>query len=196
MQIIRDKFNKELYALEAKEQFQMPRARQRTGRIVLWPAKALNTRVPETNIDARMNDILDDAAMMIDAIRQLGGIGIAAPQVGSDLRMIAATLDDLNGAWVNPSWRPADGAELVDSPEGCLSVAANEPIVVQRYDRIVATGWPALPRFEYLNVELTGTAAACWQHECDHLDGRTIADGLSPLRKDIIQRRAKKAQRR
>ena len=76
--------------------------------------------------------------------------------------------------------------------EGCLSV----PGVydgVQRFDRV---------RVQALNeqgkereVEATGILSVCIQHEMDHLMGKVFVEYLSPLKRDRIKKKMRKAQR-
>ncbi|GAB79389.1 peptide deformylase [Austwickia chelonae] len=111
------------------------------------------------------------------------GVGLAANQVGVDLRLFVYDCDDAYGVRhvghvINPvvevrDRRPADREA---DEEGCLSVpgpsaAVNRPAtaVVHGVDMY---GKPVV-------VNGTGMLARCLQHECDHLDGKLYIDHLN-----------------
>ncbi|AGY57763.1 peptide deformylase [Gloeobacter kilaueensis] len=117
------------------------------------------------------------AAQMLQTMYSSDGIGLAAPQVGVNKRLIVVDIDPENAArpplvLVNPAIKQASGDLEVDQ-EGCLSV----PSVwadVRRPARIVATyrdlnGRP-------MSLEASGLLARCIQHEIDHLDGIMFVD--------------------
>lgn len=97
-------------------------------------------------------------------------VGIAAPQIGILKQLI---LCKINGKWIpmiNPTWKPRY-SELKESKEGCLSFPGEVRKMKRQY-RI---------EVEYLDIlmqpqsmKLTGLASYIVQHECDHLEGKTI----------------------
>ena len=113
--------------------------------------------------------------------RAYDGAGLAATQLGDDLRIAVMEVTDnprypykppipLTVA-INPVIEPLDD-ELVTINEGCLSVPLRGD--VQRYVNI---------RVRYLDREgvehneiKRGLTAGTWQHECDHLDGVLFID--------------------
>lgn len=111
------------------------------------------------------------------------GAGLAANQVGEDLRLFVWDItDDWGirhvGHIVNPEpvELPAGSRVLVEEAEGCLSVPGPyRP--VPRPDRAVVRGTDkdGTP----LVIEGRGYFARCLQHETDHLDGRLYLDRLS-----------------
>ncbi|MBB5120314.1 peptide deformylase [Streptomyces eurocidicus] len=137
------------------------------------------------------------------------GAGLAANQVGVDLRLFVYDCPDDHGIRhvghiVNPVLDLPDpgSRRLVDDFEGCLSVPG-ATMSVPRTDRAVARGFdedgnPVL-------IEGTGYFARCLQHETDHLMGHTYLDRLSKRdrkdalrqmedrREDVFARRAAKA---
>jgi peptide deformylase len=137
------------------------------------------------------------------------GAGLAANQVGVDLRLFVYDCPDEGGIRhvghiVNPVLELPEpgGRRLVEDAEGCLSVpgAAME---VPRTDRAVVRGFDK--DGGPLVIEGTGYFARCLQHEADHLVGRTYLDRLSKRdrkeamrqmeerREDVFARRALKA---
>ncbi|MFD4928145.1 peptide deformylase [Peribacillus butanolivorans] len=112
------------------------------------------------------------------------GIGLAAPQVNVSKRMIAVHLKDKDGelysyALFNPKLisHSVEKAYLTTG-EGCLSV--NRPIsgFVPRYARIMVSGTTLDGTLVHLRLK--GTAAICFQHEIDHLNGILFYDHINP----------------
>jgi peptide deformylase len=116
-------------------------------------------------------------ADMFDTMRALNGAGIAAPQIGVDLRVV------IFGVTSNPRYPDVEpvpltvlcnpqieflGAEMEDGWEGCLSVPGLRG-VVPRYTRLRYRGFTE--RGEPIERDASGFHARVVQHECDHLDG-------------------------
>lgn len=137
------------------------------------------------------------------------GVGLAANQIGVDLRVFVWDCTDEWGVRhvghiVNPtlSERPADARRRED-PEGCLSVpGATAPLA--RTDRAVMRGRAIDGRL--LTIEGWGYFARCLQHESDHLDGVVYLDRLAAAerraalremeeqREQILARRQQRAE--
>jgi len=111
------------------------------------------------------------------------GAGLAANQVGVDLRLFVYDCPDDDGARhvghiVNPVLDALDpaGRRLLDESEGCLSVPG-AVMDVPRPDLAVVRG---LDRDgQPLVIEGTGYFARCLEHETDHCNGRVYLDRLS-----------------
>ncbi|MFY0780152.1 peptide deformylase [Peribacillus simplex] len=111
------------------------------------------------------------------------GIGLAAPQVNVSKRMIAVHLKEKDDqlysyALFNPKLisHSVEKAYLT-SGEGCLSV--NRPVsgYVPRYARITVVGTDL--EGKSVQLRLKGTAAICFQHEIDHLNGIMFYDHIN-----------------
>ncbi|MGV1035225.1 MAG: peptide deformylase [Microbacteriaceae bacterium] len=122
-------------------------------------------------IDDRIHALVDD---LLETVRLPGRAGVAAPQIGVNLRAFSYNVDGEVGYVLNPSIvTVGEDRELVT--EGCLSVPEQ---------------WHPTPRSEYAKVigsdldgnevllEGTGLMAQMLQHECDHLDGFVYLDRL------------------
>jgi peptide deformylase len=119
-------------------------------------------------------------------------VGLAAPQVGRDLRIAVmdasahpkATASHGLLVLVNPSLHPGE-ASLVQR-EGCLSLpdfTAN----VRRATRVRLNAWD---RFGVpYECWLEGFEAIVAQHEVDHLDGALFLDRVSSLTTDVFRRK-------
>jgi peptide deformylase len=147
---------------------------------------------PVTAFDRELRRLVDD---MFETMYDAHGVGLAAPQIGVSKRLFVmdcATPDE--GAervvMANPEILERSGTQ--GGPEGCLSV----PGIFQelaRADRVRARGQNV--DGEWFEIEVTGLAARCVQHEYDHLDGKLYLDRLSPLKRDIVRRKIRKLQR-
>ena len=132
--------------------------------------------VPESMFgSAEMNELIGD---LIDTMKAASGAGIAAPQIGVDLRVVI-----FGGTGKNPRYP--------DAPEIPFTVLCNP--VLEPLDNERSAGWegclsvPGLrgevPRFEHLRYSGRDAAGATFvrivdgfharvvQHEVDHLDG-------------------------
>lgn len=114
---------------------------------------------------------------MLDTMRHEQGVGLAAPQIGVDLRVVIFGFDASERypdappvpftVLVNPFLEPL-GDEMEDGWEGCLSVPGMRG-VVPRYKRLRYTGVDH--RGNPIDRTVEGFHARVVQHECDHLDG-------------------------
>ncbi|MFS4093276.1 peptide deformylase [Streptomyces sp. AF1A] len=131
----------------------------------------------------------DLAALVDDMFRTMyvaEGAGLAANQVGVDLRLFVYDCpdDDGNrhvGHIVNPVLEtPLNGRRLLDEGEGCLSVPG-AVMAVPRPDRAVVRGRDK--DGNALAVEGTGYFARCLAHETDHTNGYVYLDRLTKRQK-------------
>lgn len=116
-------------------------------------------------------------ADLFDTMRALDGAGLAAPQIGVDLRVVifgfgaSPRYPDAppvpETVLINPVLTPLDD-ETEEGWEGCLSVPGLRG-VVPRYRNLRYTGYTA--DGSPIDRSVTGFHARVVQHECDHLDG-------------------------
>jgi len=114
---------------------------------------------------------------MRDTMAHLDGAGLAAPQIGVDLRVVifggfanprhpeAPAVPDT--VLINPELTPLGDVEE-EGWEGCLSVPGLRG-VVPRWQRLRYAGFDEQGRRFERSVD--GFHARVVQHECDHLDG-------------------------
>jgi peptide deformylase len=96
------------------------------------------------------------------------GLGLAAPQIGSDLRIFVARVNGLEVAMINPYIVKSSGSFLAD--EGCFSLPGRM-FTVRRFKIVKIRGWVnGIQR----TVNGHDNLAVVLQHELDHLDGRMI----------------------
>ena len=115
-------------------------------------------------------------ADMLETLGDIGGVGLAAPQVHVALRVVIFEVPERRvgpdavvpmTALINPVIEPLDN-EMLLGWESCLSVPGLTGMV-PRHLRIRYGGWT--PRGERLERVAEGFHARVVQHECDHLDG-------------------------
>ena len=148
-------------------------------------------KVGEVTADIRR--LLDD---MLETMYAAPGVGLAAPQVGVLKRVIVVdTAKREDGRrplkLVNPEvlWR---SAECGLYEEGCLSFP-DQYAEVERPLRVRVGFLDETGARREINAE--GLLATCLQHEIDHLSGVVFVDHVSPLKRNIILRRLRKAKR-
>ncbi len=110
-----------------------------------------------------------------------GRAGVAAPQIGVNLRAFSYKVDGVIGHLINPVLVETFGEpELVD--EGCLSLPeiwSKTP----RYPKVKVSGTTL--EGDQVNIEAEGLLAQVLQHEIDHLDGKVYLDRLDPEARKI-----------
>jgi peptide deformylase len=147
---------------------------------------------PVEAVTPEIERLVDD---MIETMYAAPGVGLAAPQVGVNLRVFVVDISvgrDLAGpiVMINPEFVERDGMQLEE--EGCLSVPGFNATVV-RPSRVVVKG---LDRSGAEHQrEGTGLLARAFQHEMDHLDGMLFVDRLRGIKRDLIVRRIRKLTR-
>lgn len=128
--------------------------------------------------------LIDD---MIETMNEYRGIGLAAPQVHEQVRLVVVGLqhddDDDDESQtkivplINPEVTPV-GSDIVEGWEGCLSI----PEVRGRVPRAAAIRVQALDRRgKRIEIALEGFPARVTQHETDHLDGILFIDRMRSL---------------
>ena len=158
--------------------------------ILRYPDPALrNTCKPVTTFDDQLRRIAD---RMLELLREGKGVGLAAAQVGLQIRTFVCNPTGETGhdlVAVNPELSELTGT--TEAEEGCLCLPEVN-VVVRRAQsvKLRASDLAGQP-FERVGTDLE---ARIWQHEIDHLDGRLIIDYMSEASK-IANRRALKQLR-
>lgn len=113
------------------------------------------------------------------------GIGLAAPQIGLDKRIIAIYLNDKDKlysyALINPVVKQRSLKQCyLAYGEGCLSVKKDYDGFVYRNFRIIVEAYDAIQDKE-IKIDAIGYFAICLQHELDHLEGILYYDRINPF---------------
>ncbi len=120
--------------------------------------------------------ILGLAYDMVETMREAGGVGLAANQVGELRRLIVLQIPDEEEAriYFNPEIIKREGTREVE--EGCLSYPGYRAII----ERSVWIRFGALDHTEKeIKVKAEGLLAQAMEHEVDHLNGILYLDHLS-----------------
>ncbi len=110
------------------------------------------------------------------------GIGLAAPQLGINKKMIAIYVTDENDKLYNYAlFNPkiishSTQRSFLASGEGCLSVDRDVPGIVPRYAKITVKATDL--EGKEVNLRLKGLPAIVFQHEIDHLNGVMFYDHI------------------
>lgn len=127
------------------------------------------TARPVDEITPRIITLLDD---MIETMREAGGCGLAAPQVGV-LRRIAV-IEVVEGEvieLINPKIIAFSGEQ--NEQEGCLSNPGEYGVTKRPANVTVRATDRHGNEFEVTGSDLLARAIC---HECDHLDGKLYTD--------------------
>ena len=131
------------------------------------------------DIDASLARLVDG---MVEAMHDVNGLGLAAPQVGVQKRLFVYELDDGRGpqTLINPVISEARGEWEFE--EGCLSIPGLFfPIVRPKEIHLTGVDLDG----NDVSIEADEVVARLFQHELDHLDGRLLFEYL-----DADQRKA------
>jgi peptide deformylase len=141
--------------------------------------------------DEELRTLIDD---MFETMYAAEGVGLAANQIGVDLRVFVYDCPDdegvrYKGVVVNPKLETSAIPETMPDPEadweGCLSVPGESfPTGRASWAKVTGSDVDGNP----VEVEGTGYFARCLQHETDHLDGHLYLDRL-------VGRHAREAKR-
>ena len=141
-------------------------------------------------------DLKQLAQDMLDTMYAAPGVGLAAPQVGRNERLVVidcSARDEQAEPLVlfNPRIVEMEGEVVFE--EGCLSVP-EFTCDVTRAERVVVKAMDAEGR--PISIEGEGLLAICLQHELDHLEGRLFLDRISPLKRSLYKKRRLKQLKR
>ena len=144
--------------------------------VVIYPNKLLETKTKEVTM------ITDELITLLDDMRETmiahDGIGLAAPQIGKNLRVAVIEIDEESGLFelINPKIISQSGSSI--DVEGCLSfpevygtVERASEVTVRYFDR----------EGEEYEVTATDYLARAFQHEIEHLEGKLFTDKIIEL---------------
>ncbi len=144
--------------------------------IVKYGDERLRTRSKEvTKISKKIRTLVED---MVDTMYANNGVGLAAPQVGENLRIFVIDVSMENEplcprVFINPKIIKKSGA--MNSNEGCLSFP-NAYCDVRRYSAVTVKGVDLNNRPFVLEAPADSLMSKAIQHELDHLDGILFVD--------------------
>lgn len=156
---------------------------------------------PRLKIKAKAIDAVDDDVRqlmddMLETMYVANGIGLAAPQVEDERRVIVVDVarpeeDPQPMFFANPQIIGVADEDRIHE-EGCLSLPEHYAEVMR----------PDVIKVRYLDrnneireIEADGLLSTCIQHEIDHLDGILFVDHVSALKRNMILRKLTKAKK-
>lgn len=156
---------------------------------VMWPHRSLRT--PAAPVEAITDDIRAIWSEMVEAMDAMPGVGLAAVQLGIDLRLAVVDCSDERGKAVrmaNPevlhaSVQPRDHEEASPNLPGVSAKVTRPRAVTVRFMN---------EQGEMEDRDFVGLWATSVQHQIDHLNGKMYFDNLSKVKRDMLIRKAKK----
>ena len=160
--------------------------------IILWGDPRLEApNAPVEDFDQELNSLITE---MFETSWAAPGLGLAAPQIGVNLRIAVLDLSvgkDSAQKTVLANPEIIDRQDRVSMEEGCLSFPGlfttferPRSITVRAQD---ATG-------KWREIEAEGLFAQALCHEIDHLNGILLIDHIRGLKRKMFVRRVKKLQ--
>lgn len=135
-----------------------------------------------------LNEVSDSVRSLIDdmakTMHEYRGVGLSAPQVGVNKRVVVIDAGRELIALVNPRILSKEGREV--APEGCLSIP-DVQVDVERAAKIIVEGLDR--EGKHVKLTLDGLVARAMQHEVDHLNGILIIDYLSFVKRRFIKKK-------
>ncbi len=121
-----------------------------------------------------------------DTLKETGGVGMAAPQIGVSRRVIVINADNRIYTFINPEIEILDD-QKIRSDEGCLSIYSIRDFNVKRFSKVRVRA----KNLKWKDVEMVaeGLLARIFQHEIDHLNGVLFMDHLDRKSKEELMSR-------
>lgn len=155
-------------------------------------------RKESQDITADYPELKQLIANMFETLTASDGVGLAAPQIGLNIRLAVIDLDvladdfpeykDFRKAYINPHILEYDDTKTEMMEEGCLSL----PGIHENVKR------PTRIKVKYMDDDFNeheewveGYLARVMQHEFDHLDAKVFIDRVSPLRRQLVSSKLK-----
>lgn len=127
----------------------------------------------------KKSEIRELVKTMRSAMQQAEGIGLSANQIGLDLKVFVAKVENKFYAVFNPEILHFS-KEMAPAEEGCLSVPGVFG-TVERPGKITLKGFDGNGRA--IKIKAWGLLARVFQHEIDHLNGKLFTDKAKSLEK-------------
>jgi peptide deformylase len=146
-------------------------------KIIHWPDPRLLQR--SKTVETFNENLRALSLRMLELMREAKGVGLAAPQVGENIRLFVMNPTGQPGddrVYVNPILADLTGEE--EAEEGCLSLPGITVKVLRAKNaKIKALTVDGKP----IEEDQTGYVARIWQHETDHLNGTLLIDRMGTV---------------
>ncbi|MDD4649954.1 MAG: peptide deformylase [Desulfoplanes sp.] len=161
-----------------------------TRTILTYPNSIL--AATSTRVEDITEEIRTLAQEMAETMYKEDGIGLAAPQVGENIRLVTV---DISGPSKREDLRILVNPEIIEkrgtteSEEGCLSVVGYRA-------KVKRSAWAGIKALDLegnpVEFEADELMAICLQHEIDHLNGVLFIDHISRLKRTLYDRKVGK----
>ena len=146
--------------------------------IVKHPNEILRRKSKAVNLDdISKADFKKLISEMSETMLKKDGAGLAAPQIGQNIRVIVVNKGEKGLAMINPEITKKSWAKEIDQ-EGCLSVLNKKNEIyylpVSRHKKVSCAYFD--DKGKKKKMEADGLMARVLQHEIDHLDGILFID--------------------
>ena len=137
------------------------------------------------------NDISSIWVDMIDTMNAMPGIGLAAPQIGIDLRLAVVDASEARNKPIklaNPEILQSslEYSEIEEASPNLSGIS----VKIKRPKKVTVR---FLNKDGFIDrKDFTGLWATSIQHQIDHLNGKMFFDHLSKVKRDILLRKVKK----
>ena len=154
-----------------------------------WPDKRL--RIRARDIFEITDDIISIWDDMIDTMKAMPGIGLAAPQIGIDLRLAVVDASESRNKPIklaNPEILQSsiEYSETEEASPNLRGISAK----IKRPKKVTVR---FLNKDGFIDrKDFKGLWATSVQHQIDHLNGKMFFDRLSKVKRDILLRKASK----
>ena len=159
--------------------------------ILEFPDKRLRKiSLPVETFNDELRQLAED---MLLTMYQSMGIGLAAPQVNHQIRLIVIDISENRNEpmiFINPEIEKSNGK--VESSEGCLSVP-DIKTEVNRFESIDIKARTLEGEEVYMKAD--GLLSICIQHEIDHLDGKLFIDYVSEIKLERLRKKIMKEKK-
>ncbi len=157
--------------------------------IVMYGDPVLRQRAKEIKVGSVIQQLIDD---MFETMHGASGIGLAAPQIGKDIRLFVVDgtildeepeMHDFKKVFINAQITEETGTPW-EFEEGCLSIP-NIREKISRKAKLKITYYDE--NWNKLEEQYDGMKARIIQHEYDHIEGKMFVDYLTPLKKRLLK---------
>jgi peptide deformylase len=148
-------------------------------------AEVLHKAPQPFNFEANGDSAQSVANVLFERMKQLGGVGLSANQVGLDMRVFVMGLGETKIAVFNPIIISYSKTEEVFN-EGCLSYPGIM-LAINRPTKITATYQDETGKF--IEQDFNGLTARIFQHEYDHMNGTDYTQRVSKFKLDFAKKK-------
>jgi len=157
-------------------------------KITEYPERVLaEVGKPVSKFDEELEKLCAD---MFETMYDAEGVGLAAPQIGLNLRLFVMDCEGIKLIAANPEIVSTEGEQ--SGQEACLSVGKVPAVVIRpEKARLKAQN----EKGEWFEREATGYAARAFLHETDHCDGKLFIDHLPKMRREMVVKKFQKEKK-